>query len=146
MGRKVRFNGYELSKPVYDACKSILRTYPYLKNAQKSLEDIDGIKRNFAEKVISKIDLNIKVQEMEDAFGQIPKRYIDAVKYCLFARDTKEEKRYTVEAYYENDYLETVVWMEKLIYLYAKIAGYPVSERGLEFNLVIDEDGTIEIQ
>lgn len=144
MGKKVRFNGYEVSKPVYDACKSILKAYPYLKNTQKSLSEINGLQKNFVDKIINRMDLDLKVKEIEDAFDQIPERYIKAVKYLLFSDDTKVDKRYKIEVWYNRDYLETVVWMEKLIYLYAKSSGFPVSERGKEFNLVITEDGTIE--
>ncbi|NCE98198.1 hypothetical protein [Emergencia sp. 1XD21-10] len=145
MGRKIKFTGYELAKPVFDACEANIKAYPYLINVRRSFSEINGLKRNFAERVLNKVDLDLRISEIEEAFLQIPEKYVAAVKYYLFSKEKKAVVESQIELTYLLDYGEVVTWANKLIYLYAELLGYPISKKGEEVNLWIDENGEVEI-
>ena len=143
MGRKGRFYGFDLAKPIYDACKESIKAYPYLKDVQENLDRISGFRKDYADQVIRRVALEQRIREIEDAFEQVPESYREAVKYYLFTKDTNEIRRYKVRTVFGRDFQETAIWVRKLIYLYAKQIGYPVSCRSTEHELVIDDDGNL---
>jgi len=145
MGLRAKFNGYEVTAPVRSACLAAIKTYPFLINTRKNMDDINGLHKSFADKVVDRADLDLKIREIEEAFGEIPSYYNKAVSHYLFSSDTKEQKKTYIETDLDMDYVEVVLWAEKLIYFFARNNGFPVSQRGEEFTLVIDDDGNVDI-
>ena len=145
MGIKAKFNGYEVTAPVRSACLAAIKTYPFLKNTRKNMDDIDGLHKSFADKVVDRAVLDLKIREIEEAFGEIPSYYIEAVSHYIFSNDTKDQKKDYIEMKLNLDYVEVVLWSEKLIYFFARNNGFPVSQRGEEFTLLIDDDGNVDI-
>lgn len=145
MGKKIKYNGFELAKPIYDVCEASIKSYPALTHARESLREVDGLHKHFAEEVIYKLDLDRKIAEIEEAFEQVPETYRDAVKYYFFSNQKKSEIESVIEFRFELDYGDTVAWANKMLYLFADNSGYPVSKKGEECNLYIHDDGEVEI-
>lgn len=142
----VKFNGSILQRDIYDACYFSLRSYPILKKIRESLSEIDGCQNNFVDKILEKLDLDQQIALMEEAFANVPEKYLPAVRYLLFTDDTYAEQRDTVTYRYGKDYQEVIVWVEKLIYQYAVLYGWPVTQRVEEITMVTYEDGRVELR
>ncbi|MCI5689270.1 MAG: hypothetical protein MR303_12460 [Emergencia sp.] len=97
------------------------------------------------DKVHEKVIVEKQIDLMDEAFATVPEKYIDAVKYCLFTKDSKSVQQDTVTYEYGVNFADTCVWLNKLVYQYALLAGWPVPQRVEEITLIIYEDGTIEL-
>lgn len=144
MGRRAKFYGYDLPKPIYEACEKSIKAYPYLVNVEKNLNAVSGFRKNFADKVIDRVALSQHIREINDAFEEIPESYREAVKYYLFTTDTNDLKQFKVQTEFGRDYQETAIWVRKLVYFYAKQVGYPVSSKNTEHKVDIDDEGNLD--
>lgn len=140
-----KMTGFKLPAALYKAQLARLKMYPFLKKSYESMLEIDGVRPGFYEQINKKIDVELKLQEMENAFEEIPGQYLDAVKFYLFSDRTKEEKRFLIETRYELDYKEVENWVVKLVYMYTVIDGWPVTTNGEEYSYEIHEDGTMTV-
>lgn len=142
--KRTKFNGSVLQQDVFDACYYSLRSYPFLKKVKASLAEIDGYQKRFVDKIHEKVDLERQLELMDEAFESVPETYLNAVRYLLLTDDTYAAKDDKVTYQYGVDYLEACVQLDKLIYQYAVLSGWPVPQRVEEITLVIYEDGSIE--
>ncbi len=145
--KRTKFNGTVLQSDIFDSCYYALRSYPFLQKVQVNLCEIDvyGYRQSFIDKIHEKVDIEKQIAVMDEAFATVPDKYIDAVKYCLFTKDSKAVQQDMVVYTYGVDYAEVCVWLDKLIYQYAVLSGWPVPQRVEEITLLIYEDGTIEL-
>lgn len=143
--KRTKFNGTVLQRDVFDACFYSLRSYPFLRKVKASLAKIDGYQRRFVDKIHEKVDLERQLELMEEAFLSVPETYLSAVQYLLFTDDTLAERQNKVTYEYHAEYPEACVALDKLIYQYAVLAGWPVPQRVEEITLIIYDDGSIEL-
>lgn len=136
--------GYSLTKGIRKISLTQLHEYPNLVKIYSQIKDIDGSK-NFAEKVIDKVSLEQRIKRMEEVFDEIPSVYKEVVKYLIFTDDTLVQKKGNVEYKFLVSYSEASAWLEKTLYLYAELEGWPVSKRGKECSIIILENGKVEI-
>ena len=137
--------GFRLPPVLFKACLEQLKTYDYLKKNLSTLDRIgDGIYK-FTPIVEKRTDLQLRLQEMEDAFAEIPGQYHDAIHYLLKSRDSKENQRMKLEEEYELEYKEAQTWLIKLVYFYADRCGYPVPHSGEQYIFEITDEGDIEV-
>lgn len=143
--KRTKFYGTVLQPDIFYSCYYALKSYPFLQKAQENLREIDGYQRKFVDKVHEKVIVEKQIDLMDEAFATVPEKYIDAVKYCLFTKDSKSVQQDTVTYEYGVNFADTCVWLNKLVYQYALLAGWPVPQRVEEITLIIYEDGTIEL-
>ncbi len=143
--KRTRFNGTVLQEDIFDACYYSLRSYPFLKKVKASLAEINGYQKRFVDKIHEKVDLERQLALMEEAFNSVPETYLEAVQYMLFTDDSYAVQDDTVTYRYGVDYPEACVALDKLIYQYAVLFGWPVPQRVEEITLVIYEEGSIEL-
>ena len=79
---------------------------------------------------------------IEDALGQLPEKYRNPVMYT-FAGEALSTVRIDIELEMGMDYGDVIVFREKLIYFVAKNLGFPVSEKGEEWEIEVQSDGEI---
>ena len=143
--KRTKFNGTVLQRDIFYACYYSLRSYPFLRKVKNSLAEIDGYQKRFVDKIHEKVDVERQLALMDEAFESVPGTYIEAVKYLLFTEDSYALQADTVTYQYGVEYPEACVMLDKLVYQYAVLSGWPVPQRVEEITLVIYEDGSIEL-
>lgn len=143
--KRTKFNGTVLQPNIFYACYYSLRSYPFLQKVKANLAEIDGYQKRFVDKIHEKVDLERQLALMDEAFESVPEIYLKAVQYLLFTDDSYGVQEDTVTYQYGLEYPEACVMLDKLVYQYAVLSGWPVPQRVEEITLVIYEDGSIEL-
>ncbi len=134
--------GFEVIKPFRECVITYLESYHALSRAYESFANIDGTKNSWCEKVLSKAAVERHLFMIEDALEQIPEKYRKPVMYT-FAGEPLSTVRIDIELEMGIDYGDVIVFREKLIYFVAKNLGFPVSEKGEEWEIEVQSDGEI---
>lgn len=137
--------GFDLPKPLYKVCLAELRTYDYLKRNFASIVAYGERLTHYEDCVDRKINLELRLRDMDAAFDAIPTKYHAPMRYMITTDDNESEQRYKLQQQYELEWKDAKEWLHKLVYFYAEYAGYPVSHGGKGYTMAVDDDGSVEI-
>ena len=137
--------GFYLPPALFKVCLAELKSYGYLKQNLKSMIATGEKLANFTELVEKKVNVELKLGEMDMAFASLPDKYRAPMEYMLTTNDTDAIQRMKLENLYEMEFKEAREWLKKLIYFYAEIAGYPVPHSGSSYTMEVSDDGKVEI-